>query len=81
MKTSLSLIACFCAVNLPAQVRLLSGIDSSVEARVSSTLQMIDQSHFWINALLIAAGLGWGVFLCSVVVKSLNLDKGASQSN
>lgn len=81
MKTSLSLIACFCAVNLPAQVRLLSGIDSTVEARVSSALQTVDQSQNWIITLLIAVVMGWVVFLCSVALKCWNLDKNVQKSN
>lgn len=81
MKNTLSLIACFCAVNLPAQVRLLSGVDSTVEARVSSALQTLDQSQNWIMTLLIVVLMGWVVFLCSVAIRCWNLDKGTRQSN
>lgn len=81
MKTALSLIACFCAINLPAQVRLLSGVDSTVESQVSSTLQTVDQSQNWIITLLIIVLMSWVVFLCSVAIKCWNLDKGVQKSN
>lgn len=81
MKTALSIIACFCALNLPAQVHLLAGVDSTVESQVSSTLQTVDQLQNWIITLLIAVLMGWVVFLCSVAIKCWNLDKDARQSN
>ena len=81
MKTPLSLLICFCAANLNAQVQMLHVKESTAATQLSSMMSSTGNVQQWVILLCAAAVLGWLLFSYCIAVDCRQIGKNSHKIN